>query len=151
MVSKLAFLRRVLLQMRKCGYSYVGMPQKTRVFTCLLSIYAPFLFCTTLQANPDVSVNPIRRSTALKYSEEEVRVEADQCDKEDCIISCHFSSKLQGAAWKARVARHYLHKDDSLHDLSIFNAFNLAYWVRRSQVQADPIQFTREGTGKVIQ
>ena len=58
---------------------------------------------------------------------------------------------IQGVAWKARVARHYMHKDDSLHDLSIFNAFSLAYWVRRSQVQDDPSQFTRFGTGKVMQ
>ena len=81
----------------------------------------------TTQGNPDVSVNPARRATALKYTEEE------------------------GDAWKTRVARHYMHKDDSLHNLSAFNAFNLAYWVRRSQVQADPIQFTREGTGKVVE
>ena len=79
------------------------------------------------QGNPDVSVNPERRASPLKHTEEE------------------------GDAWKARVARHYLHKDDTLHNLSAFNAFNLAYWVRRSQVQADPIQFTREGTGKIVE
>ena len=79
------------------------------------------------QANPDVSLNPARRSQPLKYTEEE------------------------GDAWKSRVSRHYMHKDDSLHELSAFNAFSLAYWVRRSQVQADPLQFTREGTGKVVE
>jgi hypothetical protein len=79
------------------------------------------------QGNPDVSFSPTRRSTVLKHSDEE------------------------GAAWKSRVARHYLHSEDSLHDLSAFNAFSLAYWVRRSQVQQDPIKFTREGTGKIME
>ena len=80
-----------------------------------------------LQANPDVSLNPSRRGETLKHTEEE------------------------GHAWKERVQRHYMHKDDSLHNLSMLNAFSPAYWERRMQVQRDPAHFTREGAGKAME
>ena len=103
----------------RAHFTTTGMP----CHALNISQTAPLL----VQGNPDVSLDPSRRRTLLKHTEE------------------------VGDAWKKRTARHYMHKDDSLHELSAWNAFSLSYWVRRSQVQADPIQFTREGTGKVVE
>ena len=44
--------------------------------------------------------------------------------------------------------KNYMHKDDSLAKLSIFNAFSPDYWSRRAQVSEDA-KNTRQGDGTV--
>lgn len=42
--------------------------------------------------------------------------------------------------------KNYMHKDDSLAKLSMFNSFSPAYWARRAAVSRD-VSHTRQGDG----
>lgn len=53
----------------------------------------------------------------------------------------------QGAAWKARTASHYRHKNDAPGSISVFEAFSAAYWGRRRDVSASPATATASGAG----
>ena len=76
------------------------------------------------QTNPDSNFDPERRRTMLRFTDE------------------------QGDAVKSRTMSYYMHKDDSLAKLSIFNAFDPAYWSRRSEVNKDA-SATRQGDGSI--
>jgi hypothetical protein len=111
----------------------------------LVGVTEPTKHELDLQTDPDANFDPSRRSTMLRHTEEEVG-RLGSAGTESCATSLF--SFAQGDLVKARIMKNYMHKDDSLAKLSMFNAFSPAYWARRAEVSKD-VSHTRQGDGSL--